>query len=493
MSTKRSKLQIWLTVCLAAYLTCGPATMLVKAQQTSGADYDEPVITVQSLLNILQTLPFDLFEVDVNTLGVSDTDPELMNAGINGYDSPDPSADSADASTSNTDPSMFIVDDDFRQCPNAQYQTIQDAVNAAGADGETNDHDKIKVCPGSYVEQVKIEGPQFNNLKLFGRNSVDTKAPTAPPNPDKEAIIEAPAAMVGPARNRSIVLVSDAQNVLVRHFFITGPATNIWAGVFVAGGASATIRHNHITQIKGGAGVDPLTGENFAQQGHGVAVGRGFEDEIGSAVVRHNLIDNYQKTGVLVDNLGTSAQVRHNEVMGLAAPGDPVAQNGIQISRNARAEVRHNKVSQNRFGCCSSTTDSVGILTQDENNTSSATCSGSCTPINPADPSLLVVRENKVFQNDVGIGLGRATFRSLFDHNRPHDNGRVGIRAYGTTRNGGNTAPEAQLNTISYNKMENNTLDCSDQTTGSGSPPPSANFWRKNKGDTEDTPGICKK
>src|SRR5437879_6381082 len=377
MFTKRSKSQILLILFLAAYLTCGPAAMLVKAQGSSsgpsGADYDTPTNLVQNLLNILQTLPFDLFEVDESTLGISDTDPELMNAGINGYDSPDPSDDSADASWPDSDPKMFIVDDDYDpmtnscsscQCPNAKFKTIQSAVIAAGLDNNTNDRDKIKVCPGTYVEQVKIEGPQYNNLKLFGRNAVDTKSPTADPDPNKEAIIQSPAALVGPARNRSIVLVSNAQHVLLRHFFITGPANNIWAGVFVAGGASATIRHNHITKIE----TNPagLTGE-----GHGVAVGRRFEGEVGSACVRHNLIDTYQKTGVFVDHLGTSAEVRHNEIIGRGSVAD-IAQNGIQISRNARAEVRHNKISENRFepDCFCQDFDAIGILTMDDNNTS---------------------------------------------------------------------------------------------------------------------------
>ena len=490
MFTKRSTSQILLTLFLAAYLTCGPAVTLVKAQQPSsgpsGADYDTPVNLVQNLLNILQTLPFDLFEVDVNTLGVSDNDPELVNAGINGYDSPDPSNDQSDSSVSASDPSMFIVDDDNVQCPNAQYQTIQDAVDAAGADGETNDHDKIKVCPGRYVEQVKIEGPQYNNLRLFGRNSVDTKAPAAAPNPNKEAIIEAPPVLPGGlARDRSIVLVSNASQVLVRHFFITGPANNIWAGVFVAGGASATIRHNHITKIH----TNPygLTGE-----GHGVAVGRRFEGEVGMACVRHNLIDDYQKTGVFVDHLGTSAEVRHNEIIGHGST-NTIAQNGVQISRNARAEVRHNKISQNLFEptCCAmADADAIGILTQDENNTA---CAGTCDSIGAVNPNLLNVHHNKVFLNEVGIGLARATFRGLFDHNKSHNNTQIGIRAYGGTRNGGNTVPEAQENTVSYNKIEDNQLDCSDQTTGTGTPPPSANYWRKNKGNTEDTPGICKK
>jgi len=444
---------------------------------------------VQGFLNLLQTLPFALGELDpTETFGVSDLDPQLMNASMSGKDDGDDDSDHNDDSCPSNSPRMFIVDDDKCQCPNAQYQTIQAAVDAAGADGDTNDHDLIKVCPGRYTEQVKIDGPQFNNLHVFGRNSVDTKSPTAPPNPTKEAIIEAPAVLApGLARDRSIVLVSGAWNVQVRHFFISGPAANIWAGVFVAGGASAQIRHNHITQIK--------DSNPFSQQGHGVAVGRGFEGEIGSACVRHNLIDSYQKTGVLVDNLGTTAEVRHNEILGLADPGDPITQNGVQISRNAKAEVRHNKISQNRFGCsCSSSAfDAIGILSQDENNTDSTTCFGSCTPIPAVNPSLLVVRENKVFQNDVGIGLGRATYRSLFDHNRPEDNVRVGLRAYGITKNGGTTTPEAQKNTISYNKMEDNPLDCSDQTTGTGTAT-RANYWIKDKGNTEDAPpGICKK
>jgi hypothetical protein len=465
--------------------------MLVKAQNASGADYDDPGSTVQGLLSLLETLPFDLAEIDpTETLGVSDTNPLILKAGMRGHDDRDDEDDREDDSCPSHSPRIFIVDDDRCQCPEAQYQTIQSAVEAAGADGRTNDHDLIKVCPGRYTEQVKIEGPQYNNLHVFGRNPVDTSSPTAPPNPNREAIIQAPLALAGVlARDRSIVLISDACNVQLRQFFITGPAADLWAGVFVAGGASSTqIRNNHITNIKGGTGP-------FIGQGHGVAVGRGLEHEVGSACVRHNLIDKYQKTGVFVDNRDTSADVRENEIMGMAQPTDPVTQNGVQISRNAKANVSCNKISQNRFGCScgSSAFDAIGILSQDENNTDPTTCVGSCTPIPAVNPSLLTVRENKLFQNDVGIGLGRATYRSLFDHNNPFNNVRVGLRAYGATRNSGSTFPEAQKNTISYNAMCNNPLDCSDQTTGSGTPPPSANYWKKNRGNTEDTPGICKK
>src|SRR5687768_367103 len=48
------------------------------------------------------------------------------------------------------DPSMLIVDDDAMQCPNAHFQTINEAVLAA-APGAL-----IRVCPGIYKESVPI-------------------------------------------------------------------------------------------------------------------------------------------------------------------------------------------------------------------------------------------------------------------------------------------------------------------------------------------------
>lgn len=477
MNHKRSNKRVSLisiAIVLIASLSLGPVTVLASGPQ--GADYDnEPTNLVADLLNILTTLPFNLGEVDVSTLGVSDTDPDLVNSGMYGYDSTDPTNDQAAEATPDTDPTMRIVDDDHMDCPNAQYTHIQDAIDAA------NPGDKIKVCRGTYVEQVLVNK---NNLTLF---SV----------PHFGAVIKAPPAMTvvtfgttskGMENGRSIVTVRGAQGVLIRHFIITGPSTNIFAGVRVDGGGSATIRQNQITQIQ----TSPfgVAGPLGFVEGNAVAVGRFAEGQVGTAVVRHNHIDNYQKTGVFVDNLGTYAEVRQNEIIG-SGPINMVAQNGIQISRNAKAVVRHNKVSQNDFeSCgCDSDTDAVGILTQDENRTDCPM--GTCNSIMPVDTNLLNVHHNKSFMNKVGIGLGRATNQGLFDHNHPHDNVKVGLRAYGFTKNGGMTSPEAQQNTISYNLMQNNKLDCSDQTTGNGTAT-TANFWIKDKGATEDVPGICK-
>ena len=63
----------------------------------------------------------------------------------------------------------LYVDDDKAQCPQAQYTTIQSAVDAAGK------NDTVAVCPGTYTEQVKVSGHAKDGLK------VDSTNPTGAP------------------------------------------------------------------------------------------------------------------------------------------------------------------------------------------------------------------------------------------------------------------------------------------------------------------------
>jgi hypothetical protein len=305
----------------------------------------------------------------------------------------------------------------------------------------------IKVCAGTYIEQVTIPAGK-DGLTLY---SV----------PDLQAVIQAPPVMIG---RKAIVEVDSSQNVTLRHFTITGPGgpcgNSIRYGVFVGEGGSALITDNHITQIHD----TPLCG---TQNGLGVAVGRTLPPDgptTGSATVVHNLIDNYQKGGVLVDNGGSSAEVAFNDVEGIG-PTPLIAQNGIQASRGATADIHHNTVSQNNYA--SPGTDSTGILLFNENNSGTS------------------VHENSTFLNDDGIFLFSGVVSALISHNNSSNNEMTGITADSTT----------STNTISYNKATGNLVDCEDDSppSAAGTPPSTSNFWIKDFGLTENKPGLCKK
>src|SRR2546425_3998009 len=87
----------------------------------SPPDSPQPTGPAVGIPNIFPTLPFQLGEIDTTALGVSDT--ELAGVGLSGIDP----ADSASSSSG----SLLTVGNDLAQCPEAQYPTIQAAVNAA--------------------------------------------------------------------------------------------------------------------------------------------------------------------------------------------------------------------------------------------------------------------------------------------------------------------------------------------------------------------------
>lgn len=254
---------------------------------------------------------------------------------------------------------------------------------------------------------------------------------------------------------QAIVDINGAQNTTIRHFTITGPGGtpcgSIRYGVFVRGGGSALITDNHITQIR-----DSGPTVSGCQNGIGVSVGRFLEPggaTSGSATVVHNLIDRYQKGGVLVDHLGSSAEVAYNEVVG-EGPTPFIAQNGIQVSRRAVVDVHHNKVSQNNY--TGPEAEATGMLLFD-------------------DPDVRV-HHNDVFMNEAGIALFLVVGTAEVSYNSARSN-LDGIVAFSGTSD----------NLISHNKaFQNTNIDCRDDTVGP------LNQWVKNLGRTESPPGLCK-
>jgi parallel beta-helix repeat protein len=350
------------------------------------------------------------------------------------------------------------VDDDKVQCKKAPFTSIQAAVTAASPG------DQIKVCPGTYTEQVTVNK---NGLKLFSRNPL-------------AAIIKAPPAMADP---KAIVYVDGANDVSVRDFTITGPGgggcDSIRYGVLVGGPSGdpsndAEIRHNHITQIRD----NPFSG---CQNGNAVQVGRQSVGLVGSADVIGNDIDNYQKTGVVTDGPGSSAEVRQNVIDGVG-PTPTIAQNGVQVSRQAEAEVRQNTITDNQYS--PQTVASAGVLAFDAANS-------------------IVVRQNTVLRNDEGVYI-ISQEGGTFSHNESSDNTFDGFGlddSSGTEvehnvaeRNGVDGVwanSDTSENSIAHNHLSDNVEhDCHDDSTGPHTPVV-ANVWFNNHGVTENKPGLC--
>lgn len=403
-------------VAMLAAIAAAPATAGKPSPMDGG---DAVHVTAPALFTSLFALGIDL-----STIGVSPA--ELATVGPN-------------AATPDSDGDNLLIVDDGADCPNAEYQTIQAAVTAA------DPGDRIKVCRGIYQEQVVIPTGK-DGITLFSEGFL-------------QAVIKAPPIMSDPG---DIVRVEGARDVTIRHFTITGPLPDhlfcslfTRTGVRIDEGGSATLTDNHITEIRSASVA--LRG---CQNGIAVLVGRAFENQTGEAVITHNLIDRYQKGGVVVDGEDSAAEVDHNEIVGETQP--VIAPNGIQVSRGASANVHHNEVHENSFTTGGAAGTGIILFLAG-------------TP--------LAVGYNEVYRNDDGISLYEVE-GSLIEHNYSHDQ---------FVFDGVFADQDSTNNRIEYNRMERNTEhDCHDDSFGGGTAG-TANFWIKDHGLTENRPGLCRR
>ena len=297
----------------------------------------------------------------------------------------------------------------------------------------------------------------------------------------------------------------------IQQFTIQGPGDggcdSIEYGVYVDGGRSATIEHNHITHIRDITAMGQLSG---CQNGVAVQVGRFVLMTTGSANVRNNRIDDYQKNGVTIDNSGSSAIVENNLVQGFG-PSQTIAQNGIQVSRGATAQVKNNTVSGNVYApmAVSSTgillyTDSIsppagavdvennrlnandtGVYAYQSDSTSTvnnnavvgSTFDGITLDTSTGTP----VQNNRSQSNDQGVGV-YTTMNATLSNNQAKNNRSNGFYAYFDTS--GNTFQNDQA-------RGSGMFDCRDDSSGGGTAG-TANFWLNDQGTTSSPAGICR-
>jgi parallel beta-helix repeat protein len=393
-------------------------------------------------------------------------------------------------------------------CPQATYVSIQAAVLASGP------NDTVKVCPGTYSEQVQIIGHTHDGLRL------ESLTPLA-------ATIQWP---LVPSSNHQLVDVSDANGVTIRGFKISGPFNSGGCSVdrhegvlFENNATGGRLDHNYVTLIRDS---DPaLWG---CQQGDAVAIGRRLVDPTppgvaASARVDHNVIDRYQKNGVQAVNPGTYADVRNNTITYYQSETASIpfraAPNGVVVFREAAAiveqnaisgnhwtvplsngvildeapsgssKVDHNRVFDNDFGIETDTQMGLEISHNSVfNHTSDAiTLCGEVTfGCGPAEQ--IVVRSNDVTNNrGSGITLFGAD-SNLLKTNHVENNGTDAA----DTTDGIRVDVNSTSNQVLENHMDNNvTHDCHDDSAGTGTGG-TANTWTNDEGSTENRAGLCK-
>jgi hypothetical protein len=208
--------------------------------------------------------------------------------------------------------------------PTSAKKTIQAAVNQVNVAGQ------VIVAAGIYTEQVVIT----KSLTITGAGATSTTilAPATIPaasNPDS-----------------TIVKISGSSvNVEMSGFTVTGPGPtgcgSILAGIFVRDGANANIHDNRIIDIRD----NPFSG---CQNGIGILVGRAMFSTNGTANITSNVIEGYQKNGIVVSHIGSSGTISGNTITGLG-PTTIIAQNGIQISSSATGVIINNTVTNHSY------------------------------------------------------------------------------------------------------------------------------------------------
>jgi hypothetical protein len=235
----------------------------------------------------------------------------------------------------------------------ASGNSIQTAINGA------NPGDTINVAAGTFTEQLVIS----KNLVLIGAGTSSTfvQAPGA-------LAVDATVPPGAGGQATTVVKIDSGAVVSITGFTIEGPGTtacgSIGYGVFVGGGATLTFNNDRIANIRD----NPPGG---CQNGVGIRVGAQSTGQVGTLNMSNSTVVNFQKAGIVVDNVGSSGTLSGNTVTGLGPLG--IASNGIQISRGATATVTNNTITNLQCNLAapvcgadpSSNAQSAGILLYD--------------------------------------------------------------------------------------------------------------------------------
>jgi len=363
-------------------------------------------------------------------------------------------------------PATWVVDNDFADCPQADFSSIQAAVAAAQSG------DKILVCRGVYSETVLVE--KASDLRI--------EAQAAP----GEVVLQGtPSQLVG-------FHVLNSSGVVLQGFTVQSFGL---ANIRIEGGSGNTLRRNISTALIGplSSSINVLNSSaNLVEQNTSFAncstcngiglLGVGSSDNIvrnneaflnGAAGLHANgsgpgnlLHGNrsYKNSIGIRNVVGSHGNVIENNHLFDNAPVTPTAvSGGIVLGLSTGVTVRNNRSERNAI---------FGIRLQ-----------------NGATNNL--IEKNEVFENGLdGIRLEASVaagntpvLDNIVRFNHVRRNGRYGILV---------PAELAAGNTLERNVIrESGEHDAHDDSVGPGTGG-TANFWIENKCETENRPELCK-
>jgi len=283
--------------------------------------------------------------------------------------------------------SVWTVDDDGVQCPNAQFEKIQEAVEYASP------WDTIMVCAGTYAESSTPVSSELNPVQSGAMNGLTINKPLKIVGAGASKVTIKPAASLTTLYGTEPYLRDGGGNVITvsrqslgsteydeEYVDISGvtiESANTYAEAGVAFfNASGRIANSVVGPLKRVTKAEELTAKPW---GYGVIatnwqVGSGSGTAERQVTIVNSKVTGYQSGGIRFDDAkGTDASATATEPQGIKEVGfvkntlvegsgasTTIPQTGIQYHAGATGSVTGSKIANNRY-----TTEprkSVGIL-----------------------------------------------------------------------------------------------------------------------------------
>jgi nitrous oxidase accessory protein NosD len=335
----------------------------------------------------------------------------------------------ATTSVARADERVRIVGQPNTPCPNAQYTTINDAVNAA------DPGDVIEICPALYPEQLTIT----KRLTLRGRRVNGVNRVLLQPTSMSPAVGVDNA--VGGLPFEAVITVMYTHGVTIQNLAIDASKNNVTGCTPLVAGihyynSSGEVENNAIS----GAQVTGCTGANALLFGSGFGV-QVDADQPGDfdVSIENNSIHDFTRDGIQAVNPGVTATIEENVISGVG-PSGGVFQFGVFIVNGAVGRISRNVITE---GLCGTLSITDCINARSEGITLRAVGDGTLIDrnvINDAQSGIFINAANQVrvtnnqISNIVGFdGIDlQGTSNSLIDGNiifnaLPLDNESCGV------------------------------------------------------------------